>query len=80
MKTGFWGKELAGGRQNRLGTAVHTKQPIRILRAINGADYKREGRRQSAHTAAGHKVVAGRPEEDNFGNQRAWGQSTCKQL
>ena len=34
----------------------------------------------AAHTAAEHKVVAGRAEEDKFGKQQASGQNTCKLL
>jgi hypothetical protein len=67
-------------RQNRRDTTVHTRHSIHILGAVNGADYRPEGRRQSAHTAVEHKVVADRPEEDKFGKQQASGQNTCKLL
>lgn len=68
------------GRQNQRDTTVLARKPSLILGAVNGADYRPEGRRQSAHTAAEHKVAAGKAEEDKFGKQQAWGQSTCKLL
>jgi hypothetical protein len=61
------------GGQNQRDTTVFARKPSPILGAVNGADcsYRPEGRRQSAHTAAEHKVVAGKAEEDRFGKQQA---------
>jgi hypothetical protein len=71
METGFSGKGLVAGRQDRRDTIVHTRQAISILEAVNEADYRPEERKQSTHMAEEHKVVAGKAEEDRFGKQQA---------
>jgi hypothetical protein len=71
METGFSVKVLAAGRQDRRDTTEHTRQAISILEAVNGAGYRPEERKQSAHRAKEHKVVVGRAEEDRFGKQQA---------
>jgi hypothetical protein len=80
MERELRGKGHVAGRQNRRDATLLARQPISIFGAVNGANHRPGGRRQSAHTAAEHKVVADRAEEDKFGKQQAWGQSTCKLL